>query len=462
MSRLLIITTAVLLVGVVIGITPRSANAAQFLASPVPPPKTFQVTSWFDHHTPGQTGSSYLPFRRYDGYQDSSTNSLCTGQFTCYCTAGINCYNGHSGVDLSTNYGGNGGAGYPIVAAAHGCVQEVDFSNAHGNYVRMWHPAFGLSTFYAHMQDNSTPVSEGQCVLRGDVVGYSGCTGICFGAHLHFGVYNAQTGGNPIDPYGWTGGGTDPWPYNQGYLWTSNPPSMYAPQRVHPNGTLIQAPNSQVFVRHANYRRYVQHQNVLDSWYLPDNSEIVPVTQQEANLYADCCITGYRPGKLVWHPLEQILYFITNDHPDPSFPNTPEYMLGRKIRILNPTVQTSCFGNLPYIVDPNGATLNLHGTGPILSTPCPTNGPRPNGTIVQNQSDFKVYILEEGTLVQKNTSPYEVYFITNEGDFLRGTKRHVANPTTLYCLFPSESIGQARVTELNNHPIGTPIQVSVC
>jgi hypothetical protein len=244
---------------------------------------------------------------------------------------------------------------------------------------------------------------------------------------------------------------------------------------------------------------------VLHSWYETNGHEIVPVTHAEANQYPDCCVTGYRPGKLVWHPGELKLYFITNDHPDPNFPNTPEYMLGRKILVPNPTVQYNCFKYMPYIVDPGGATLNLHGTGPTLSD-CSTSGTHPNGTIVQSQSSGAIYILEEGkkrhlinpnaqsswdiqlaedivsitgseadlyvsgynmafqpgTLVQKSTSPYEVYFVTNEGDFLRGVKRHVANPTTLNCLFPNEYIRQASVSELNNHATGAPIQVATC
>ena len=200
------------------------ASAISSLSSPVPPPLAISVNSWFDHHSPGQTSSSYLPFQRFDNYQDDTTNALCTGPLTCYCTAGINCYNGHTGTDFNTNDGTNAGYGYPVVSAAPGTVQEDGFSSAFGYYVRVWHSSGNYSTLYGHMRSD-TPVQTGSYVARGAVVGYSDCTGICFGAHLHFGVYDAQTGGNHMDPYGWSGPGSGPWPHNIGYLWTSNPPS---------------------------------------------------------------------------------------------------------------------------------------------------------------------------------------------------------------------------------------------
>lgn len=200
------------------------ATATGSLTSPVPPPLGTAVNSWFDHHLPGQLSSSYLPFQRYDGYEDSSSNALCTGPTTCYCTLGVNCYNGHSGIDLNTNDGSNGGYGYPIVAATAGYVQQVTYSSSGlGTHVRLWHASLGYSTVYAHLQ--SIQVQQGQNVSRGDLVGYSGCSGACYGAHLHFGAYDAQSGGDPIDPFGWADpdGPDDPWTPDRDYryLWAT-------------------------------------------------------------------------------------------------------------------------------------------------------------------------------------------------------------------------------------------------
>ena len=52
-----------------------------------------------------------------------------------------------------------------------------------------------ISTAYAHM--SRIAVSVGQSVGRGSVLGAVGCTGHCFGAHLHFEV---RVGGVPQNP----------------------------------------------------------------------------------------------------------------------------------------------------------------------------------------------------------------------------------------------------------------------
>ena len=43
-------------------------------------------------------------------------------------------------------------------------------------------------------------VSCGQHVEQGQTIGYVGCTGHCFGPHLHFEV---RIGGSPVDPLGY-------------------------------------------------------------------------------------------------------------------------------------------------------------------------------------------------------------------------------------------------------------------
>ena len=240
MTRSLLLFGSLLVLVGVVSFQRDEARAVGALTSPIPPPLGMTVNSWFDHHSPGLTSSAYLPFTRFDGYQDNTTNALCTGASSCYCTAGLNCYNGHGGIDFSTNDGANGGYGYPIVASAPGTVQEDGFSSSFGYYVRICHSPGNYSTLYGHMSQ-STPVQPGWYVGRGTIVGYSDCTGTCFGAHLHFGVYDAQIGGNPIDPYGWAGGGADPWtPDNAfGYMWIANPP-QWAPGYTNFQSWLLQ------------------------------------------------------------------------------------------------------------------------------------------------------------------------------------------------------------------------------
>ncbi len=86
---------------------------------------------------------------------------------------------GHNGIDIAAKNGA------PIVAAANGVVEWVDWDNNYGWYIRIWHEQLHMHTFYAHMKDESF-LSGGDMVKQGDVIGYVGSTGFSSGPHLHF------------------------------------------------------------------------------------------------------------------------------------------------------------------------------------------------------------------------------------------------------------------------------------
>ncbi len=97
----------------------------------------------------------------------------------------------HPGVDIAVP------AGTPIRAAGDGTValmQPEASSGGYGNYTCIDHGG-GISTCYAHQSRQITTV--GQHVSQGDVIGYVGCTGYCFGDHLHFEV---RINGQVTDP----------------------------------------------------------------------------------------------------------------------------------------------------------------------------------------------------------------------------------------------------------------------
>ena len=99
----------------------------------------------------------------------------------------------HPGVDIGVP------SGTPIRAAASGKVtllQSVGASGGYGNYTCISHTAT-LSTCYAHQSRFAT--SLGANVSQGQVIGYSGCTGLCFGAHLHFEVRINGAVTNPLN-----------------------------------------------------------------------------------------------------------------------------------------------------------------------------------------------------------------------------------------------------------------------
>lgn len=100
----------------------------------------------------------------------------------------------HEGIDIAVP------AGTPIRAAASGSVvllQSESGSGGYGNFTCLDHGG-GLQTCYAHQ--SSFAVGSGQGVGQGDVIGYVGCTGHCYGDHLHFEV---RISGAPTDPLGY-------------------------------------------------------------------------------------------------------------------------------------------------------------------------------------------------------------------------------------------------------------------
>jgi len=95
----------------------------------------------------------------------------------------------HTGIDIAAAYG------TPVLAAADGLVVAVRHTTVgYGNYVIVAHGG-GYFTLYAHLAN--TQVVEGQHVVRGQLVGDEGATGLATGPHLHFELrYN----GAVIDP----------------------------------------------------------------------------------------------------------------------------------------------------------------------------------------------------------------------------------------------------------------------
>jgi murein DD-endopeptidase MepM/ murein hydrolase activator NlpD len=100
----------------------------------------------------------------------------------------------HEGIDIAVP------AGTPIRAAASGTVILLEGeaeSGGYGNFTCLEHGG-GLQTCYAHQ--SAFAVGSGQSVDQGDVIGYVGCTGHCYGDHLHFEV---RVNGTPTDPLGY-------------------------------------------------------------------------------------------------------------------------------------------------------------------------------------------------------------------------------------------------------------------
>ncbi len=96
----------------------------------------------------------------------------------------------HEGIDIGAP------TGAPIGASADGTVIVAGWTGGYGQLVVVSHGT--LSTAYAHM--NQVNVSTGQRVSRGQTLGSVGCTGHCYGPHVHFEVRVNGAAVNPV-PY---------------------------------------------------------------------------------------------------------------------------------------------------------------------------------------------------------------------------------------------------------------------
>jgi peptidoglycan DL-endopeptidase CwlO len=100
----------------------------------------------------------------------------------------------HPGIDIGA------GTGTPIRAAGAGTVtlmQPESASGGYGNFTCISHTS-SISTCYGHQSRFGT--HPGARVSQGQVIGFVGCTGRCFGPHLHFEV---RVNGSVVNPLGY-------------------------------------------------------------------------------------------------------------------------------------------------------------------------------------------------------------------------------------------------------------------
>ncbi len=88
--------------------------------------------------------------------------------------------------------------GVPIYAAADGWVEWTKYRYGYGNQVLINHGEYeGVSYMSSYNHLSSFAVSPEDYVVRGQVVAYSGTTGVSTGCHLHFEVY---VNGHAVNP----------------------------------------------------------------------------------------------------------------------------------------------------------------------------------------------------------------------------------------------------------------------
>ncbi|MDB4836921.1 M23 family metallopeptidase [Marinomonas sp.] len=86
----------------------------------------------------------------------------------------------HRGQDFAVN------TGTPVYAPADGVIEVTRPSNeGSGNFINIIH-AYGFTSSYSHL--NKFAVKKGDFIRKGDLIGYSGSSGISSGPHLHYEV----------------------------------------------------------------------------------------------------------------------------------------------------------------------------------------------------------------------------------------------------------------------------------
>ena len=91
-------------------------------------------------------------------------------------------------------------AGTPLVAATDGVIAETGSDGSEGNYVYLHERRRDRTYVYMHMIAPAI-VGAGDEVNAGERLGAVGCTGSCWGDHLHFEIREGRgIGGQAHDP----------------------------------------------------------------------------------------------------------------------------------------------------------------------------------------------------------------------------------------------------------------------
>ena len=96
----------------------------------------------------------------------------------------------HNGIDFATP------VGTPIYAQADGSVERASRNRRNGYYLKVNY-GHGIDGLYLHLNRFARDVRTGRSVKKGELIGYTGNTGLTTGPHLH---YELHVNGTPINP----------------------------------------------------------------------------------------------------------------------------------------------------------------------------------------------------------------------------------------------------------------------
>ena len=97
----------------------------------------------------------------------------------------------HKGIDFAVP------VGTPVMAAGAGTVEQEGWVNGYGNFMRVNH-GNSYSTGYGHLSRFAPGIHKGSRVHQGEVIAYSGNTGMSTGPHLHYEISINKQQVNPL------------------------------------------------------------------------------------------------------------------------------------------------------------------------------------------------------------------------------------------------------------------------
>jgi murein DD-endopeptidase MepM/ murein hydrolase activator NlpD len=116
-------------------------------------------------------------------------------------------YRMHNGVDFSVP------VGTPVYATGDGVIDFAGNSSGYGITVRIRHPKARRQTLYAHLSRVADGIRPGVEVKRGQLIAYSGNTGLSTAPHLHYEVHDLR--GEQLNPVYTFAAGVRPGQYQE-------------------------------------------------------------------------------------------------------------------------------------------------------------------------------------------------------------------------------------------------------
>jgi murein DD-endopeptidase MepM/ murein hydrolase activator NlpD len=97
----------------------------------------------------------------------------------------------HKGIDFAVP------VGTPVMAAGAGTIEQEGWVNGYGNFMVVNH-GNTYATAYGHLSRFAPGIHKGSHVHQGQIIAYSGNTGLTTGPHLHYEIRINKVQVNPL------------------------------------------------------------------------------------------------------------------------------------------------------------------------------------------------------------------------------------------------------------------------